>query len=123
MALQRSRALLTLALGVFIFMVCATAQISSVLTPVLSRFPTLLNTFGDIGILLLAIAAVVSLALSIRNNSRTLYLISLLYLVLAVVSQVTLLGQVFQLSIAGLTVGGSLLILGSRQFLSLKRRP
>ena len=99
-------------IGLGILALCLTAQISSVLTPSLARYPVLLHGFASGGVLLLMLAAIVSFLTVLRSRRRQLYPLSFTYLCLAAFAQLNVWGQVFQLSLAGLTVGGGLVVLG-----------
>ena len=95
------------------------AQASSRLTPYLVRFPTLLYLFGSIGVFLLLIASIVTLYIGLHTSKRQNYFYAFFYLVLVYLTTNTLLGSVFQLSIAALAVGGGLLFNGTWRILKI----
>ena len=107
-------ALVGLALAVF----CGVAQQSSQLTPVLAKYPFLMACVASGGLLLLLFAAIVSLFATAKSRRRELYPLAALYLLLIVFVEGNQYGTAFQLSLAGLTVGGSLLVLGGSQVVS-----
>ncbi|MBU6388899.1 hypothetical protein KGQ71_00085 [Patescibacteria group bacterium] len=88
------------------------AQVSSVLTPELARYPLLVTLFGSLGGDLLFLSAVLFGWLSLRKRRRVYTVIAGVSLLGWLIVELTLWGTVFQLSLAGLTVGGSMILLG-----------
>jgi hypothetical protein len=89
------------------------AQSSSLLTPVLAHFPTLLYLLSTGGSTVLALALMWSLLQGLSRHKKLYYGLSLLYLFCLVAVQLNIWARVFQLSLAGLVVGGSLIMIGS----------
>ena len=108
----RKRRIVLLLLGASILVLGGVAQISSYLTPTLARYPLLLAFFGDSGMVLLGIAAITCLIAGLYWKRRFFFQAAFLYAILLLIAQVSIWGRILQLGLAGLTVGGGLLLLG-----------
>ena len=101
--------------GILTLVTALIAQTTSRFTPFLSNYPAALEIVASAGFYTLIAATLLYIFLFMRLR-RTLYaafvglMISSLLLI-----RFTILGEAFQLSLAGLTIGGSLIILGCIQ--------
>jgi len=115
MRTHASRVKLSMVLsGLAILIFTGTAQISSVFTPVFAGTPWLLHALSSGGTLILLIAAIVVLAMNLRTSKRIHLILASVYIVCLAIIYLNIWATVFQLSLAGLAVGGSLVLLGSR---------
>ena len=105
--------ILQIILGLIILSVCTVAQFSSVLTPFLAESSSRLYLFSFGGLILFCLAALIASYYSLTVHKPKYYFLAILYLLSVVFISQNVYGRAFQFGLAGLTIGGSLLILGS----------
>ena len=98
--------------GLALLALTGTAQFSSLLTPYLAAYPPLLTALGSGGVLLLCLAALACIGCAAYRHSTLWIVAAGTYLALAGLVRGFPLLTAFQLLVAGLTVGGGLLVLG-----------
>ncbi|MEI6477831.1 MAG: hypothetical protein WCO52_02490 [bacterium] len=116
--LRRRYRLVCLLIGASIIVLSLIAQWTTTFTPFLSQYPFLLQAMGSIGLFAVAVCTVLYGVLNAylkRGVYRLLLWLGAIELVLILL---TPLGTALQLTLAGLTIGGSLIVLGgaSRRF-------
>jgi hypothetical protein len=117
--MQRRLAASQLVAGVCIALFSGIAQFSSLPTPYFARYPQVLVLLGSGGVFLLCLAALACIVYACVRHSSTWIVAGGTYLVLAGLARSVPILTVFQLSLAGLTVGGGLVLLACTNFIRL----
>lgn len=113
MEIKRRWRVLIFMLGMIILLFSVFVQTSSSLNPFLAHYPLALYLLGNAGVDLLWFTFLAYLVMGIRTRYVIYYHLAFFILVTLIITVETLLGEVFQIGLAGLTTGGSLLVLSS----------
>lgn len=108
--------------GLVLLILCLIAQFSSLLTPLINRSEFAILFLGSGGRTLLALFAGLTLIVGFKRRSKDYYTAAIISLIVLGMTYLNLWAEVFQYTLAGLTVGGGLIILGSRDFIHKYKR-